>query len=96
MEVFGTGAEQIHDAIDAASVKVGRQFAAGDGALMTTWNREVDDDELIQYISTGGQGESTMKLLLYFASGPEEEQFFARIKDRLASNPNLDADGGRI
>jgi hypothetical protein len=40
VQVAGNGAKELHDAIDAASVAVGRQQAVGDGSPMTSWHEE--------------------------------------------------------
>ena len=38
IQVAGVGAEALHDAIDRASVTIGRQLAVGDGSPMTSWH----------------------------------------------------------
>jgi hypothetical protein len=40
IQVAGVGAEALHDAIDRASVAIGRQRAVGDGSPMTSWHEE--------------------------------------------------------
>ena len=80
VEVFGSEAEAIHDAIDQASVKLGRQQALGDGDPMTGWDSKMNDAELAHYISTGGQGECSLKLVMYFAKGQEEDSFFDELR----------------
>jgi hypothetical protein len=42
VQVAGRGAEELHDAIDRASVAAGRQMAAGDGSPMTSWHEEAE------------------------------------------------------
>lgn len=85
VEVFGIDAEAIHDAVDRASVELGRQKEVGEGDPMTTWDSEMDEVELAKYVSMGGQGECALKVLVYFAAGPEEGLFFMRVKDCVAS-----------
>ena len=46
IDVIGLGAEYLHDQIDLASVKMGRQIKVGDGSPMTTWNEESLTHEL--------------------------------------------------
>ena len=64
IEVFGEAAEEIHDAVDAASVRVGRQRKMGDGDPMTTWQDNSSDTEVASYLWTGGQGDSSTKVLV--------------------------------
>jgi hypothetical protein len=71
VEVFGWQSEVIHDAIDAASVRLGRQAAAGDGDPMTTWQEEARHSEIASYIWTGGQGESARKVAVILGSPAE-------------------------
>lgn len=40
VQVAGNGAEALHDAIDRASVALGRQRAIADGSPMTSWHTE--------------------------------------------------------
>lgn len=68
MEVFGKESESVHDAIDLASVRVGRQKDVGDGDPMTTWQEESSSAEIASYIWTGGQGDSARKLLVLVGS----------------------------
>ena len=64
VEVFGDRAEVIHDLIDLASVRIGRQSVVGDGNPMTTWHEEPRDSQIASYIWTGGQGESSRKVVV--------------------------------
>ena len=68
MEVFGKESESVHDAIDLASVRVGRQKDVGDGDPMTTWQEESSSAEIASYIWTSGQGDSARKLLVLVGS----------------------------
>ena len=40
IQIAGADAEALHDAIDRASVAIGRQRAVGDGSPMTSWHEE--------------------------------------------------------
>ncbi len=40
VQVAGSGAEELHDTVDRASVTVGRQRAVGDGSPMTSWHED--------------------------------------------------------
>lgn len=73
IEVFGEAAEEIHDAIDAASVRTGRQRKVGDGDPMTTWEDNSSDAEIASYLWTGGQGESDTKVVVIIGLPPFAE-----------------------
>jgi hypothetical protein len=42
VQVAGRAAEELHDAIDRASVAAGRQKKVGDGSPMTSWHEEAE------------------------------------------------------
>lgn len=70
-EVLGVEAERLHDAIDEASVAIGRQLKVGDGSPMTTWKTfsrigPSERSAIAEYIATGGQGETDVKLIVVF------------------------------
>lgn len=68
VEIFGNAAEQIHDTVDEASVRIGRQCAVGEGEPMTAWYEGLSAEEIASYIWTGGQGESNIKVLILVGS----------------------------
>lgn len=41
VSTFGRSSERLHDEIDRASVRMGRQKAVGDGSPMTGWNEKL-------------------------------------------------------
>jgi hypothetical protein len=58
VQVAGRGAEELHDAIDRASVAAGRQNAVGDGSPMTSWHDEARSPEEMAEVTSlcfGGQ-----------------------------------------
>lgn len=78
VEVFGLDAENIHDAIDRASVEAGRQRRIGEGTPMTAWHEDLSDDQAIaSYILTGGQGVAEHKVVVVIGS-IEDEQSIVR------------------
>jgi hypothetical protein len=81
IEVFGYHAEEIHDAIDRASVESKRQAAVGSGIPMTSWNDYESTQDVVDYIRTGGHGVSDTKLLI-FIGNEEEERMFWKTLDR--------------
>lgn len=65
VEVLGKMSERLHDAIDAASVSIGRQRAAGDGSPMTGWDDTVHSvRQVVEYIAAGGQGWQSVKVVI--------------------------------
>ncbi len=58
VQVAGRGAEGLHDAIDRASVTVGRQRVVGDGSPMTSWHEEAQNPDAMAEVARlcfGGQ-----------------------------------------
>jgi len=54
---FAKEAESIHDAVDRASVKSGRQANVGDGVPMTSWHDDLQDlGEIAEFVVSGGLG----------------------------------------
>lgn len=51
VQTAGVNAELLHDAIDAMSVRMGRQSLAGDGSPMTSWHAEaLTTDEMANLV----------------------------------------------
>lgn len=84
VEVFGVDAEAIHDAIDLASVDAGRQESVGDGSPMTSWNVMERVEDAVDYLATGGQGISDLKLLVHFGGQEAEDHFVNHLKATIA------------
>ncbi len=79
IEVFGYNAEKIHDAIDHASVASVRQPSVGFGVPMTSWNDYECDQDLVEYLRTGGHGVSNTKLLIFIGSDEEKRSFWSML-----------------
>ncbi len=57
VHTLGAQAEAIHDAVDLASVKTGRQANVGDGLPMTSWHDDITDvREMAKFVVSGGLG----------------------------------------
>lgn len=84
IEVFGYNAEQIHDAIDVASVASGRQPSVGFGVPMTSWNDYGCDQDVIEYLQTGGHGASSTKLLIVFGTDDEEKRLWGLLHSKVS------------
>lgn len=61
--VYGTESERIHDLIDEASVRIGRQKQVGDGIPMTAWHTEILDLNEIATFIPGAQPVSLVLLV---------------------------------
>lgn len=69
IETFGTKAELLHDAIDAASVSIGRQIRIGDGDPMTSWHTDLATlNDIAEYLKLGGLGSSDFKIIIVLGS----------------------------
>lgn len=79
VEVFGFNSERIHDEIDLASVRLGRQPAVGDGIPMTVWNDTQSEVGIADYIQTGGQGTAEKKLIVIVGSTKDELAIIERL-----------------
>jgi len=65
VETFGFHAEAYHDAVDRASVEIGRQESVGCGFPMTAWYEKLKAvDAITDYVGTGGQGSQAIKVVL--------------------------------
>jgi len=84
IEVFGSNAEAIHDAIDNASVVAGVQEQVGAGSPMTAWYDDMQSDqEIAEYIRTGGQGYRTGKLVVLLGSDADLQSLKSAIESAL-------------
>ena len=61
VKVMGRGAEDLHDAVDRASVEIGRQGYVGEGIPMTAWFEEMSRDEIVSHLRLGGLGGAAHK-----------------------------------
>ena len=80
VEVFGFNSEAIHDEIDRASVRAGRQQAVGDGVPMTSWNDDPIDIDFCR-IKDGGHGVADIKLLIVIGSSDEQAHFLKVLEE---------------
>jgi hypothetical protein len=72
VQVLGAHCEAIHDAIDRASVEVGRQAAVGDGSPMTSWHTDkVTLQEMVDFVLRSSLGASDYLVVLLL--GPDQE-----------------------
>ncbi len=90
IEVFGHQSEQIHDAIDLASVKANRQKSVGDGVPMTSWNDNERDDAIAERIMCGGLGVSVRKVLIVIGSECDEINLVRAISTAMKDVTEID------
>lgn len=65
VEMLGEKAELLHDLVDEASVRAGREKTVGDGNPMTAWHEDLSKMmEMVEYVKLGGLGSSNNKLVI--------------------------------
>jgi len=80
VQTVGPQAEILHDAIDAMSVRIGRQVAVGDGNPMTSWHERVaTPDQMIRMVLGGTFGGSDNVVVIVLG----DEATSAGLKSRL-------------
>ncbi len=80
-ETLGVGAERLHDEIDKAGVRAGRQKAVGDGSPMTAWFEEVTDPkQMAEHSFLGG---SDNRVIVVLGTSKDFNRFVAAIKKEL-------------
>jgi hypothetical protein len=84
VQVAGSGAEELHDAIDRAGVAVGRQRAVGDGSPMTSWHEEALTPEDMAEVAALCFGGEEQVLVLVVGRESDLAASAAAVKDRLA------------
>ncbi len=80
VQTLGRGSEKMHDAIDEASVRMGRQAAIGDGYPMTSWHEDVITlDEMVDFVLRGSLGGSSDYLVALIVGSDQEYSEALRI-----------------
>lgn len=79
VEALGNAAEEVHDAIDATSVRIGRQSAIGEGDPLTTWHDDMSDSDIASYVLTGGPGSSDTKVVVIVAPDIVAERLIRKL-----------------
>ncbi len=82
VEVFGAGAEAIHDRVDASAAEAGRQEKVGDGQPMTAW-WEGFGEEGVEHLVSGGHGASEHKLVVWLGEAGAGAEFLERARARM-------------
>jgi len=80
VQVFGIACEEIHDWIDEASVRAGRQEAVGDGEPMSSWHHEVDNVSIARSLMSGGLGYESTKLIVVIGTVSDEAALIAELQ----------------
>jgi hypothetical protein len=81
ISVTGPDSEFIHDLVDKASVRAGRQEKVGDGDPMTTWHHDattIEDGVKLAYLCPGGEE----FVLCLVVGSPEDLERFITSLDR--------------
>ena len=78
--VYGASSEQLHDYIDEASVRLGRQEKVGDGAPMTAWFEDVMDiRNMLQGFDITGGG-CNFRVILIIGDNEDTDRFIKLAK----------------
>jgi len=84
VQVAGIGSEELHDAVDRASVAVGRQKAVGDGSPMTSWHDEASSIEQMAKVAASCFGGEDRVLVLVVGREQDLAASAAAVKDCIA------------
>lgn len=94
IEVFGFNCEEIHDQLDTASVRGGRQHKEGDGSPMTAWHDDMDTPEMLDHVLTGGLSASETRIIILIGSQADETEFLESFRlARIAYELENDLEG---
>ena len=85
VQAAGSGAEELHDAIDRASVAVGRQQAVGDGSPMTSWHEEALTGEAMADLAAHCFGVCKRVLVLVVGHDSDLLAAVVAVSDRLTN-----------
>ena len=85
VQVLGRDAELIHDAVDEAAVKTGRQKAVGDGSPMTSWHEDKSTVEaMMDFVLRGSFGTCDYLVAVFIGSNEEYSEALTSAKSRIA------------
>ncbi len=86
VQTLGAQSEAIHDAVDKASVDLGRQSAVGDGNPMTSWHDDkLTVADMVDSVIRGSMGASDYLVALFIGSDQEYSEALLLAKARIAS-----------
>jgi len=86
VQVLGPNAEEIHDAIDQAAVKTGRQKAIGDGSPMTSWHEDISTLEaMVDFVLRGSFGACDYLVAIFIGSSQDYSEADRLAKSRIAT-----------
>lgn len=89
VQVYGVASEEIHDAIDIASVHIGRQSAVGDGNPMTTWHSDaVSDRDVAEHLLMGGFGGEDLIAIVVLDGAASEKRLIIELIELLERKRN--------
>ena len=87
VQTTGPDAEAIHDLVDEAAMRAGRQQSVGDGSPMTSWHEEAVTLERMAEVAHYCQGGSDYVLCAVVGDDSELRRFLDCLRQRL-SCPN--------
>ena len=87
-DVFGAKSKWLHDEIDKASVRLGRQKAVGDGSPMTAWHEEIRDyEEMVDNACHGVSGGND-NIIIFVIGRIEDYKRFVKMFTDVLLNPD--------
>jgi hypothetical protein len=87
VSVAGEGAEALHDAIDQASVTIGRQKAVGDGSPMTSWHTDERSVEAMAELACSCFGGEDQVLIVVIGPEADFQAAVQALQKRLGDPP---------
>jgi hypothetical protein len=80
IETIGTKSEWLHDEIDKASVRLGRQKQVGDGSPMTAWHDDMQISDMFEHVVVGGHGVNDNKAVIIIGTHIDFMMFVEELK----------------
>ena len=86
VQTTGPDAELIHDLVDEASVRAGRQHKVGGGSPMTSWHTEATTLEEIAEVAANCLGSSDFVLCVAVGETTSTNRFIGCLRQKLTSS----------
>jgi hypothetical protein len=83
IQITGTNSQLLHDAVDEASVAIGRQAAFGDGEPMTSWHDDATTPDEIAELATLCLGGNDQALVLVVGEARDVAAIRSALEHRL-------------
>jgi hypothetical protein len=85
IETVGPKSEWLHDEIEKASVRLGRQKQVGDGSPMTAWHNDIKKlSDMVEYVGNGGHGGNDYKAVIVIGNPIDFTMFVEELKENIS------------